>query len=180
MSFDRAFEKTVGLEGGYSNNPKDRGGPTKFGITERVARANGYKDDMRDMPMSVAKAIYLKQYWDQLNLDSIGELNQQLAEEMFDKAVNLGVGTVAKFLQRSLNVLNRGQRDYPDLAVDGVLGPVTVYDMKLLVQRRGSEAIYVISNMLKAMQVMRYVEIAERDPSQEEFAYGWLSKRVGK
>ena len=58
MSFDTEFQRVVLIEGGYSDNPLDSGGKTKYGITEAVARAYGYTGEMRDLPLSVARAIY--------------------------------------------------------------------------------------------------------------------------
>lgn len=57
-AFEKAFNHTVGVEGGYSDHPSDRGGKTMFGITEAVARSYGYSGDMRSMPISTAKDIY--------------------------------------------------------------------------------------------------------------------------
>lgn len=48
-SKDEIFDAVLGKEGGYVNHPDDRGGPTKWGITEKVARAHGYRGDMRDL-----------------------------------------------------------------------------------------------------------------------------------
>ena len=57
-SFDDAFDALIGNEGGYSNNPKDPGGETMWGITARVARAAGYTGPMRDLPRDTAKAPF--------------------------------------------------------------------------------------------------------------------------
>ncbi|EJY0890163.1 hypothetical protein OE991_005197, partial [Escherichia coli] len=48
-SKDKIFDEVLGKEGGYVNHPDDKGGPTKWGITEKVARAHGYRGDMRDL-----------------------------------------------------------------------------------------------------------------------------------
>ena len=53
-SFLKAFALVVGIEGGYSNNANDLGGKTMFGITEAVARENGYMSDMAKMPLNIA------------------------------------------------------------------------------------------------------------------------------
>ena len=63
----------IEIEGGYVNHPADRGGPTKYGITEKVARAFGYQGDMRDLPKSKAFEIYDKNYWQRLGLDGIND-----------------------------------------------------------------------------------------------------------
>ncbi len=60
MNIEQYLTELIQREGGYVNNPADRGGVTKYGITEAVARANGFKGNMRDLPLDVAKAIYKK------------------------------------------------------------------------------------------------------------------------
>ena len=63
MSFDKAFARTVGIEGGYSNDPDDSGGETNWGITKATAVAYGYTGPMRDMPRETAHGIYLNGWW---------------------------------------------------------------------------------------------------------------------
>jgi len=89
-AFEKAFNHTVGVEGGYSDHPSDRGGKTMFGITEAVARSYGYSGDMRSMPLSTAKDIYSKKYWDKLNLDEVSKMSEPLAAKLFDIGVNMG------------------------------------------------------------------------------------------
>jgi lysozyme family protein len=86
-SFDDAFDALIGNEGGYSNNPKDPGGETMWGVTARVARAYGYAGAMRDLPRDTAKAIAKKLYWDPLRLD---ELDARVAFQIFDANYNGG------------------------------------------------------------------------------------------
>ena len=59
MNFDTAFAKLLGHEGDFSDHPADPGGATRFGITEAVAREVGYRGDMRELPVDLAKRIYL-------------------------------------------------------------------------------------------------------------------------
>ena len=60
MNFDEAFELLLGHEGNYSDHPADPGGKTRYGITEAVARDVGYRGDMRDLPLDLAKRVYLE------------------------------------------------------------------------------------------------------------------------
>jgi lysozyme family protein len=112
MNFDQAFEYLLGHEGGYSNSPADPGGETMWGVTLRVARANGYDGEMRDMPVDVAKGIYRKLYWDKAQCD---DLPEAIRFDVFDIAVNSGVSTASKLLQIALGI-----------AADGVIGPKTL------------------------------------------------------
>lgn len=112
MNFDEAFDRLLGHEGGYSFHPSDPGGETMWGVTSRVARASGYKGDMRSMPRETAKAIYHAAYWLPIKAD---ELPDELRFDMFDAAVNSGVVQATRWLQRSVGVKD-----------DGVLGPTTM------------------------------------------------------
>lgn len=176
MSFDTAFAKTVGLEGRHSNNPNDRGGATMFGITERVARANGYTGDMRNLGLETAKRIAKAQYWDIMSLDAIDAISPRIAAEMFDTFFN--GGHPDEWLQRCLNVFNREGSLYPDMAVDGKIGPVTISALREFISKRGVDGETVMLKALNCLQGCRFIGIAEHDESQETFVFGWLLKRV--
>lgn len=111
-AFHRAFEAVIGHEGSFVDHPSDPGGATRYGITERVARAHGYTGDMRELPLALAKQIYFSDYWERVRGD---EMPEAVAFDVFDSAVNLGVAQTIKLVQRALRV-----------ADDGVLGPVTL------------------------------------------------------
>ena len=64
MSFHRALTAVLDLEGDYSDDARDPGGRTRYGITEAVAREQGYQGDMQDLPKSLAESIYKTHYWD--------------------------------------------------------------------------------------------------------------------
>lgn len=178
MGFDEAFARTVGLEGGFSDDANDSGGATRFGITEAVARANGYGGDMRELPFDLAKNIAKSQYWDTLRLDDVALLSGAVAAEMFDTSYNMGIRSAGKFLQRALNIFNRQGKDYPDLVVDGIVGPGTLFALRAFANLRGADGESVLLRALNDQQGVRYMEIAERQPSQEGFEFGWFLKRV--
>ncbi|EMT83217.1 hypothetical protein ABNIH5_19239 [Acinetobacter baumannii ABNIH5] len=91
MNIDQYLEDLIKREGGYVNNPADRGGATKYGITEAVARTNGFKGSMKDLPLDVAKAIYKKQYWIEPYFDQVNTISSAVAEELLDTGVNCGI-----------------------------------------------------------------------------------------
>ncbi len=105
MEFYQAVIHILAAEGGYSNNPKDPGGETKYGITQRTARAHGYKGAMRELPLSVAQAIYRESYWDACRCD---ELPPAIRLAVFDAAVNSGPAQSILWLQRCLMVTANG------------------------------------------------------------------------
>lgn len=176
---DQYIADLIQIEGGYSDHPDDRGGPTNWGITEVVARAFGYHGGMRDMPRSVAEAIYKHRYWEQPGFGRVAEHSEAVAIELLDTGVNMGQATASKFLQRSLNVLNQQGKTYGDIAADGAIGNMTIAALRAYLGGRGKQGEVVLLRSLNCLQGARYIEIAEKDKSQEAFAFGWLSNRVG-
>lgn len=175
---EQIIDGIIAREGGYVDHPHDRGGPTKHGITESVARANGYQDDMRALPLSLARDIYRNQYYIRPGFDALAHISPAVAEELTDTGVNMGPPTAIRFLQRTLNALNLQQRIYPDLRVDGFSGHNTQAALRAYLARRGKEGEAVLLKALNALQAARYIEIAEANPTQESFVYGWLKERV--
>lgn len=112
MTFDDAFAALLKHEGGFSDHAADPGGKTRYGVTEAVARAEGYTGAMKDYPLAEAKKVYRRRYWAAMRLD---EIRPEVRFDLFDAAVNSGVGTATTWAQRILKV-----------KADGVLGPVTL------------------------------------------------------
>ncbi|WP_303740874.1 glycosyl hydrolase 108 family protein, partial [Yersinia enterocolitica] len=78
MTKSDIFEAILGKEGGYVNHPDDKGGPTRWGITEKVARAHGYTGDMRNLPRETALAILEADYWTGPRFDQIAGLSSDI------------------------------------------------------------------------------------------------------
>jgi lysozyme family protein len=112
MTFDEAFDALLKHEGGFSDHAADPGGKTSFGVTEAVARREGYRGDMRDYPLDEAKRVYQKLYWNALRLD---DLRSEFRFDLFDAGVNSGVAQTVRWMQRIVGV-----------TVDGLLGPRTL------------------------------------------------------
>lgn len=180
MSIDKIISDLIEREGGYSNNPDDAGGPTCWGITEAVARRNGYAGEMRDLPQSVAEAIYRRQYVTGPRFHEVATLDVFIGEELIDTGVNMGVAVAGKFLQRALNAFNRRQRDYPDVVADGVIGEKTLAAMETYLRLRGPDGRTVLLRALNCLQGARYIELSEAREANEEFVFGWLRARVGQ
>jgi lysozyme family protein len=171
---------TLGVEGGYSNHPSDKGGETRWGITVARARAAGYTGPMQDMPRETAVEIYRLFYWTQPGFDRIHAIDGPLGLLLLDLGINFGQARVGAFLQRALNVLNARGKAWPDITVDGACGAMTRAALAAFVQQRGAEGRRVLHSMVRAMASVRYVEIAEADPTQEDFEYGWqLHRGIG-
>jgi len=111
MNFETAFDLLITHEGGFSNHPDDPGGATMYGVTEVVARAEGYTGPMRELTLDFAKSVYRKRYWDACRCD---QMPDALRYPLFDAAVNSGPSQAIKWLQAAVGV-----------KADGALGPVT-------------------------------------------------------
>jgi lysozyme family protein len=99
MNFDLAFDRLLGHEGGYSNDPKDPGGETNWGISKR-----SYPNvDIKALTKEGAKAIYLRDFWDPL-----GQAHAALKFQVFDFAVNGGLATGLRKLQAAIGVADDG------------------------------------------------------------------------
>lgn len=188
--FERALTHVLGIEGGYSDDPDDRGGATQFGISERLARDYGYGGQMRDLTVNQAREIYRRAFWEHHRLPCarIAEWHYPAALELFDTAVNMGIGWAPRFFQLALNALNRNGKLYPDIEVDGWVGDRTLACLEHL---QGDVEKRQLVKMVDCQQGVRYLAIMlgrdalgfiidlPGDPTQEKFARGWFDKRVG-
>lgn len=177
---DGLIDELVEREGGYVSHAADRGGPTRFGITEAVARAHGFGGAMAELSRDEAAAIYRRLYWLRPRFDEVAERSPAIAAELFDTGANMGPAVAATFLQRALTALNRNGQDFADLVPDGRIGDRTLGALDTFLQirgKRGGET--VLLRALEALQGERYLRLAERRPANEAFLYGWLANRIG-
>jgi lysozyme family protein len=178
MTIDDIIDEVIKAERGYVNDPTDKGGETNFGITVAVARANNYTGSMRDMPLAVARSIYLQRYVNEPKFDRVVAIDGRIGAELVDTGVNMGPHRSAEFLQRWLNAFNDTGSRYQDLFVDGRLGDISFAALSAYIKWRGKEGIDVMLCALNSIQGARYLEIVEGDRSQRRFAYGWVRNRV--
>jgi lysozyme family protein len=173
------IEAVIAREGGFVDHPDDRGGATRFGITERTARTAGYDGPMRELPRALAAAVYRERYWTGPGLDRVNALAPSIAAELFDTGVNMGPAVAAGFLQRALNALNRRERDYADVAPTRAIDAPTLAALGAYLRARGPAAEGVLLKAIEALQGARYIELAEMRPANESFVHGWLAHRLG-
>jgi len=149
--FEAAFRHLLELEGGYSDDPDDRGGQTKYGISKRA-----HPDvDIPNLTLGQAKAIYWQSYWCANHCD---KLSEPLALALFDGVVNHRAKVARKLLQLALSV-----------NPDGILGPVT------LSTAASADCKRVIARYF-AGRANLYREIIAANSSQAKFAYGWFKR----
>jgi lysozyme family protein len=110
--FQTCVLRVLAHEGGYVDNPSDPGGATNYGITERVARENGYTGPMQDLSRTLAEAIYKRLYWATVHAD---ELPAGIRFQVFDAAVNHGPARAVQWLQSAVGT-----------KPDGIIGPLTL------------------------------------------------------
>ncbi len=150
MEFGTAFATLIGHEGGYVNDKRDPGGETKFGISKRA-----YPDvDIAALTIDQAKAIYKRDYWDRARCS---ELPPAVAFQVFDTAVNSGIGQSIRFLQRAVGV-----------ADDGNVGPLTIN----AVRRLDAESVAARFNGHR-------LEFMTKLSTWDVFGKGW-AKRIAK
>src|SRR5690606_19849333 len=178
MGIDAMIDATIGKEGDYSNHPADKGGPTRWGMTERVARRNGYTGDMRLLPRETAFSIYRQEYAIRPGFAAVAEISPAVGEELFDTGVNMGPAVPSLWFQQVLNALNNGGKLYADIKEDGDIGPGTLAAFRAYRKARGAEADSVMLKALNALQGARYIELSRMRVANESFTYGWLRTRV--
>ena len=160
--YQKAFERVIGHEGGYVNDPDDPGGETKFGISKR-----SYPNlEIETLTLKDAKKIYYNDFWLKQKCD---QLEENIAIELFDTSVNMGNGQGAKIFQKALNLTNRNQKDYHNIKVDGGIGPKT---LKAYEANKNERRLYNVMNIL---QGAFYVDIMERNEVAEKYV-GWFDR----
>jgi len=182
-NFYDAFSKTLKHEGNYSNHPNDRGGETWKGVARRLWpewKGWSFVDEMKkqpDFPNNLTESLELDRYvkdfykenfWDRFKGDLFE--GQDIAEEVFDTGVNMGMKRAIKFLQEACNLLNRCERDYADMPIDGIVGATTLDVVNSHPRPKN------LLKLLNVLQAMQYVKLARESESQEVFLNGWLNR----
>jgi lysozyme family protein len=185
--FERAYEVVREYEGGYINDPSDAGGETFKGVSRRynptwpgwtkidaLKRVSGFPATAEhNVELNGMVHTFFKQkYWDANLLDRFSA--QDIATEMFDIGINMGVYRAAEFLQKALNVLNKNERLYPDIVEDGDVGTNTLNALNSYLSV-GKGTIYLLK-VLNILQGMHYINYMKKSPVQEKYAYGWLNR----
>jgi len=165
-------------EGGFVDHPADKGGPTRWGITQAVARDSNYRGPMEELPREAAVSIYWDQFIEGPGFKRICPISPRIALKLIDTGVNMGSATVGIFFQRALNVFNGEERHYPEIKVDGQCGPQTRGALRAFLEHRGELGEEVMTWALATLQGESYIAQAEAKPSQEAFAFGWFVRLI--
>lgn len=183
--FKKAYLKTMGHEGGYSDDPDDNGRETWKGISRRAHPdwpGWAIVDELRlmsEFPLnlhrnsklqSLVDGFYIDTFWVPMGCDNMPQL---IAEEVFDSGINTGQRTAVKFLQQALNSLNKNERYYNDLIVDGGFGKISHAALRIILQRGEDELLYKIMNVI---QGAHYLSIMNDSLKQEKYTRGWFGR----
>jgi lysozyme family protein len=154
--FNNVMQNIRQVEGGYSNNPNDKGGETNFGISKR-----SYPNlDIKNLNREQADSIYMNDYYKKSHIDA---MPQQLQSSVMDSVVNHGNYGGTKLLQKAINDAGG------NVAVDGKIGNQTLSAMSFLDPTKLNDA-------LMARRQGKYANIIKNDPSQAAFANGWNNR----
>ena len=191
--FEKAFEMTKRNEGFYSNDPDDPGGETFMGIARNFhpdwegwdiidkhkdAEGNLKLPDYQiDNMRTKVKRFFEIKFWIKSGADRVS--SQVIANELFDSAVNLSPHKAIKFLQQSLNVLNRNQKKYADIHVDGIFGNTTLMILEtcLEVEQDNEDMLEMTMNMAQGKY---YFDNCIENTEKEDFWRGWLKRSQAK
>lgn len=162
MTTEDAITAVLAREGGgkFTNDPADRGGPTKYGITQAaLAFYRGHPvsaQDVEQLQEPEARAIYRANYIEKPGLHLIED--DELRAALFDFGVNSGPRAAIRALQEALSV-----------PADGVLGPQTLEALALANAKKMRAEVV-------AERVVFLGRLISADPTQARFAHGWLRR----
>lgn len=154
--FEILFKYILLVEGGYSNHKNDRGGKTKYGITQAVARNYG----IEDLTIEQAKEIYYKKYYLKNKLDKVD--NVKIALSIFDFVVNSGLYGIRK-AQQALKELGY------KITIDGIIGEQTIKYLNVVNENKFLAKYH-------ELQIRFYNTLANSKPSQKVFLKGWINR----
>lgn len=178
-----AIARTLGIEGGFTDDTKDPGGATNHGVSLRFALQeigadpsmvrmfdvdhDGHVDraDIAGLTQDGAADVYFNCWWGPGWYGRIG--SQLVAWKCFDISVNTGPKRSALILQKGLQGLSS------NTAVDAVVGPATLMAVAAQVRRDNGVALL---NAVRAGQASFYRGLAAREPKLERFLGGWLKR----
>lgn len=194
-NFEQAHKIVMAHEGGYANDPDDNGGETYKGIsrknfpkwlgwvivdvvkneTKKNAHFFAVPIDALNNALSqdeklqyAVHSFYKNTFWDALSLDQVN--NQAIALELYDTAVNMGIGRASEFLQVALNVSNNNGKAYPDLLEDYKIGSKTINCLN------AHSSPSLILKLLNVQQGAKYIDIMRANKTQEKYLKGWFNR----
>ncbi len=165
---EQLFKDIIKTEGGYVNHLNDRGGPTKYGITQATLTnhlgRHADENDVKAITKTEAADIYEQHYYHYPRIDQLPQIIQPV---MTDMSVNHGPRRAIKLLQQELK-----DQAYKVGKIDGIIGKKTIKSTEQAVQEQQQKLI----DALVERRLLFYKSIIERDPSQKVFWFGWMKR----
>jgi lysozyme family protein len=180
-NYQKALEKVLVSEGGYSNDPEDPGKETYCGISRRYhphwegwKLLDKYKENIqirnnqRFKAMTISSMVshfYLKYFWKPLRCQDIE--NQSIAESLFDHAVNCGKKPAVRLLQELC--VAHGML----IIIDGICGPITARSVNDL-----SKFSEDFPNKFIKERIDDYFQKCNKHPYKYKWLKGWAIRSL--
>lgn len=174
LAINRMIDRIIDAEGSkYVNHPADKGGPTRWGVTqETLSRCRGTNcsiADVKSLTREEAVEIFREHYYlaPRINL-----LPATLQPQLFDMSVNHGPSSAVKMLQDAANTCAK-KCGVGGCTVDGMIGPQTIGAVSNVCKELGDAA---VNNALLERRLKKYEDIVEANPKQAVFSKGWKAR----
>lgn len=183
---DFIIHRYTSIEGGYVNDPNDLGGETNHGITAALANTPhvkkglvercGWNGKMKDLTKAMAFWVYETEFWDKMRCTQLHAIHPLLADKVFDIGINAGRARVGRYIQELINAMNNEQKLYPDIVIDGDIGPGTLVGLNNFLKSRPDKGVNVLINFLISRQEHHYIDISLGRAKNEKFSWGWMMR----
>lgn len=172
MPYDSIIDEIIRKEGGYVDNPNDKGGPTKYGITlDTLSNWRGKTctiRDIQDLTVVEAKEIYLSKY---IYKPCFDKLPDQIRAQVIDIGVNSGVGTSAILLVRACLKVN------PEVAIKET-SKLTSKELAYIKETVDDYGFVKVMNTLVDARLVYLAKITRNNPKNAEFIMGWVIRAL--
>lgn len=160
-------------QGSFTNDPVDKGGATKWGVTYKTLLATGSDTPIEELSLGEAYSIFREGYFVKSGADRVITLHPHLARALCNFAIHAGHNRAVKFLQLVLNMENNQGKIYNDLKVDGGFGMKTLDALRRFLRYRRNKGYDIVMTQYLIMIGSFYQRIIKGDETQERFAFGW-------
>jgi len=189
MGFDKAYEVTMKDEGlgVWTNDPDDPGDETYSGISrvhnkdwvgwvtvDKAKLEKSFPENIRNnrILLEMVKSHFKRTRWIEPGLDKVNEVFPALADKMFNTITLYGEGRAIEWLQRTVNLLNRNQKEYFDIAIDKSIGTKTLGALKSALRCNPNSRVMAL---YRAYTNKCIIEKMEANPAKEKYI-GWLDR----
>ena len=131
---------------------------------------------MIDLPDTTAARIAYDGYWTTMRLDDIAPVYYVVADRLHDMAYHMGPRTAGRMFQDCLNILNLYGQRYPDVVVDGAVGPQTLAAFTGYASHRGEAGEAVLDTCLEVKTGAYYISVIKNNEGYEKYAYGFMRR----